>query len=50
MGFDCVISVAPCMKRMAPRGVSMVRSLLVMAGLMMLGGLRMVTCGMCMVL
>ena len=50
MGLHCFISVASSVKRMAPRGMSMVRRLLVVASLMMLGGLHMVTCGMCMVL
>ena len=47
VGFDRVISVASCMKRMAPRGVSMVRRLLVKSALVMFGCLPVVAGGMC---
>ena len=47
VGFDRVISVASCMKRMAPRGVSMVCRLFVMPGVVMFGGFPMVVSGMC---
>ena len=42
MGFHCLFSVPPAMNHVAPRGVSMVCSLFVMAGVVMLGGFAMV--------
>ena len=42
MGFPCLFSVPPAMNHVAPLGVSMVCSLFVMVGVVMLGGFAMV--------